>query len=102
MVDLAERDVPLAQAICQGVMREPRVVFFARETLLLSGGDDLAVDDKGCSAVVIERGQSENSHALGSLDLKDCVDERRDGGAFSENDQTTEKKHHNENGYQPI
>ena len=51
---------------------------------------------------MIERGQSENSHALGSSDLKDCVDERRDSGAFSEYDKATEKKHHNENGYQPI
>ena len=41
MVDLAERDAALRQAIGERVMRETRIVLLAREALLLGGGDDL-------------------------------------------------------------
>ena len=66
MIDVGEADAGLGQAIGDGVMRETGIVLLAGEALLLGGGDDLSVDDQCRGAIVVERGQSENSHPPGS------------------------------------
>ena len=102
MIDVGEADAGLGQAIGDGVMRETGIVLLAGEALLLGGGDDLSVDDQCRGTVVIERGQSENSHSPGSCGLEDRVDERRDRGALGEHDQAAEDDHHDEDRHQPI
>jgi hypothetical protein len=102
MIDVGEADAGLGQAIGDGVMRETGIVLLAGEALLLGGGDDLSVDDQCRGTVVIERGQSENSHSPGSCGLKDRVDQRRDRGALGEHDQAAEDDHHDEDRHQPI
>src|SRR5690348_13114996 len=42
-------------------------MLFARESLLLGGGDDFAVTDKAGGAVMIEGGDAQNIDAHGSL-----------------------------------
>src|SRR5687768_4203015 len=61
-IDVAEPDLRVVEAIAHGVGRKTRVVLAAAESLLLRRRDDLSVDDQHGSAVVIERGQTEDAH----------------------------------------
>jgi hypothetical protein len=77
-------------------------VFFARKTLLLGSSDDLSIDDERRCTIMIECGQSKNSHAPDFRFLKECVNKRRDCRTFSEYDKAAEYDHHNKNRHQPI
>ena len=56
-----------AQAIVARRARETGIVLLAREALLLRRRDDLAVLDQRGRAVVVERRDPENAHAVGPL-----------------------------------
>ena len=43
MIELCRSDAGFGETVVSGVARQTRVVFFARETLFLGGGDDFAV-----------------------------------------------------------
>src|SRR5688572_6357570 len=60
VVELPRSESRLPQAVIHGVLRKLRVVLFARESLFLRGGNDLAVDDERRGRVVVERGNAEN------------------------------------------
>src|SRR5438067_1141462 len=63
MIDVAERDLALLQAIGERMMREPGIVSLAAKALLLGGSDDVPIDNKRCCTVVIECRQPKNPHA---------------------------------------
>ncbi len=58
-----DRDPGRAEAVLDRVPGEARVPLLPRETLLLRGGDDLAVGEETGGAVMVEGGDSENVHA---------------------------------------
>ena len=62
VVEIGQARAGLGEAKFHGVSGEARIVLFASEALLLSGGDDIAIaHQRGC-AVVIERGNSKYLH----------------------------------------
>src|ERR1700756_1653890 len=62
-IDIGELCARGLKAIADRVLRKRRVMFLAREALLLSGRDDKAVLDQRGGAVVIERGDAEDAHS---------------------------------------
>jgi hypothetical protein len=52
---LRQRQVRVAETKFGGVTREVRIVFFARETFFLRGGNDFPVTDQRGGGVVIIR-----------------------------------------------
>src|SRR5882762_387650 len=54
MVDLAELDPSLLEAIADRILRESRVVLFTCEPLFLGRRGDPPVHNKGCCTVVVE------------------------------------------------
>ena len=65
VIDGIEPDPGRLQAERDGVGRKTGIVLPAREALFLRGGGDAAVLDERGGTIVIEGGQSENSHADG-------------------------------------
>ncbi len=63
MIDVAHPTARFRQAIGDGAGGIAAVVFLAREPLFLGGRDDASVLDQRRGAVVIERGNAENTHA---------------------------------------
>src|SRR5437667_11037595 len=62
VVQVADFDSAFAQAVFDGLRREIRVVFLARETLLLRRRDDSAVPHQTRRAVVVERRDTKDVH----------------------------------------
>jgi hypothetical protein len=62
VVDLGELRAGRFQAGADRLVREGRVVLLAREALFLRGGDHLAVAQQRRGAVVVVRGDAEDSH----------------------------------------
>src|SRR5262249_42971693 len=60
IVDVADADAALAQAVGDGMVGEPGVVLLASEALLLRRGDDVAVAREAGRRVVVERRDAEN------------------------------------------
>src|SRR5262245_22059016 len=54
VVHLRQRNAALPQAILDGMFRKGRVVFLARETLLLCGGNDLPIAYQARGAIVVK------------------------------------------------
>ena len=74
VVEFAGGDVRRRQAIADRGGRKIRIVLLAREALFLRGGDDLAVHQQGCGAVVVECRNAEDAQRGRS---EQRVDERR-------------------------
>ena len=62
-IDVLELDVAGVQAIVDCEPRVASIEFFPGEALFLCRGNDAAVLDQRCGAVVIERRETENAHA---------------------------------------
>src|SRR5260370_32119722 len=62
VIDLVQRYAFLRQAVFDGMRRKSGIVLLAAEALFLGRRDNLAVADQGSRAVMIERGNAENSH----------------------------------------
>src|SRR6266480_4685612 len=62
-INLVNPDSPLAQAIFDRKFRKGGIVFFAAETLFLSGGDDPAVPHQTRGAVMVKRRNSEYTNS---------------------------------------
>src|SRR6516164_3564043 len=60
MVQISRADRPFLQAVSDGADRKTSVRLLAREALLLSRGNDLAITDQGCRGVMIEGGDAQN------------------------------------------
>ncbi len=61
-VEIGGGDARLGEAVSRRVPRKIEVVLLPRETLLLRGGDDLAVHDERRGAVAIEGGDAQYVH----------------------------------------
>src|SRR5882672_10639796 len=61
-VEFAGFDFPFLEAISDGIPRNAGIVLLARESLLLSGGYDVAVAHQASGAVVVQRADAENVH----------------------------------------
>lgn len=70
MIDGIETDTGGLQTVTQGMAREPRVMLLTSEALFLGGGDDASILDQRGGAVVIERRQAENAHAVTAPNLE--------------------------------
>ena len=53
IINLAHVDASFLQAIGNGSSRKSSIMFFACETLFLGSGNNAAIDDKRCCAVMI-------------------------------------------------
>ena len=73
MVEFICADPCLGEAIANGGRGKGRIVLPAREPLFLGGGDDVAVDHEGRSAVVVECRNPEDAHGRPS---EQRIDER--------------------------
>src|SRR5262249_33477860 len=62
IIEIADADAAFTKAIINGMLRETRVVFFARESFLLRGRNDSSIPYQTSRAVVIKSGDSENVH----------------------------------------
>ena len=62
VIELVGRNAGFCKAIGDGVVRKRGVMLSAGKTLLLRGGDDPAVIDQRCRAVMIECGNTEDPH----------------------------------------
>ena len=63
VVDVAELDAGLGQAVVDRVRGKARIVLLAGEALLLRRGDDAPVLDQRGGAVVVEGRDAEDAHA---------------------------------------
>src|SRR5262245_19900995 len=62
VVQLRGSDACFGQAVVDRVLGKTIVMFLSREPLFLSGGDNLSVADQRSGAVVVESGNTEDSH----------------------------------------
>ena len=62
VVDLVDRNARLAEAVFDGVVGEPVVVFFSCKALLLGCGDELPIAHQGYAGVVVVARYSEDDH----------------------------------------
>ena len=65
VIHLAQPDTGLLQAIRDGMVRIAGIVLLAGEPLFLGSGHDRAVLDQGGGAVVVERGNTQDTHGAG-------------------------------------
>src|ERR1041384_6902937 len=62
VIKIADVDAAFAQAIIDRAFWKIGVVFFARESFLLRGGDDFSIANETSRAVVIKSRDAENIH----------------------------------------